>query len=304
MRYSRVSIWSRLSWFKGGVIEYMQRNDALLTKPSHVNQESGVNNNVEKNKEVESTRQDEEYSKAFNHKTSSHPIPPTPFPSRLEKIGDEKQSKKYLDVLKELHINISFVDALEQMPSYVKFLKDILTKKRRMNHYEIVALSQATRDVFNNGALDKMTDPRSFIIPCSIGGMDLDPAWPEGKIEVVLVKMDKFLFLINFIILDNEADWDFSIIWERPFLSTSRALINIHQGELTMQLNDQEVTFNIVNAIKFPSDAENCSAIESLGWDYCKEEVFVELFIPEEFFKDEDSKDILEAPYLSSSSSK
>ncbi|TYK11899.1 uncharacterized protein E5676_scaffold177G00620 [Cucumis melo var. makuwa] len=115
--------------------------------------------------------------------------------------------------------------------------------------------------------------------------------------------MDKFLFLINFIILDNEADWEFSIIWERPFLSTGRALINIHQGELTMQLNDQEVTFNIVNAIKFPSDAENCSAIESLGWDYCKEEVFVELFIPEEFFKDEDSKDILEAPYLSSSSS-
>ncbi|TYK11898.1 uncharacterized protein E5676_scaffold177G00610 [Cucumis melo var. makuwa] len=138
----------------------MQRNDALLTKPSHVNQESGV-----------------AIWAAGN---------------RLEKIGDEKQSEKYLDILKELHIHISFVDALEQMPLYVKFLKDILAKKRRMNHYEIVALSQATRDVFNNGALEKMTDPRSFIIPCSIGGMDLGRAQCDLGASINLMSLSIF----------------------------------------------------------------------------------------------------------------
>ncbi|TYK25882.1 Transposon Ty3-G Gag-Pol polyprotein [Cucumis melo var. makuwa] len=41
--------------------------------------------------------------------------------------------------------------------------------------------------------------------------------------------------------------------------------------------------------MKFPSNVENCNAIKSLGWDYCEEEVLTKLFIPEEFFKEEDS---------------
>ena len=45
-------------------------------------------------------------------------------------------------MLKQLHINISFVEALEQMPNYAKFFKDILTKKRRHGEFDIVALTQ------------------------------------------------------------------------------------------------------------------------------------------------------------------
>ena len=52
-----------------------------------------------------------------------------PFPQRLKKKNDEGQFKKFLNVLKQLHINILLVEALEQMPSYVKFLKDILFKE-------------------------------------------------------------------------------------------------------------------------------------------------------------------------------
>ena len=58
------------------------------------------------------------------------------FPGRLKKKGDKQQFKKFLDVLNQLQINILFVNALEQMPLYVKFLKDILANKRRMNEYE------------------------------------------------------------------------------------------------------------------------------------------------------------------------
>ena len=56
-----------------------------------------------------------------------------------------------------------------------------------------------------------------------------------------------------------------------------------------MRLNDHEVTFNVTNVLKFLADVENYSVIESLGWDYCEEEVLTELFIPEEFFEEEDS---------------
>ena len=52
---------------------------------------------------------------------------PVPYPQRLKKHKLDKQFTKFMDVFKKLHINIPFADALEQMPSYVKFMKDILS---------------------------------------------------------------------------------------------------------------------------------------------------------------------------------
>ena len=65
---------------------------------------------------------------------------PPPFPQRFQKQQQDKQFSKILGVIKQLHINIPFVEALEQMPNYVKFLKDILTKKIRLGEFETVAL--------------------------------------------------------------------------------------------------------------------------------------------------------------------
>ena len=47
-----------------------------------------------------------------------------------------------MEVFKKLHINISFVDALEQMPNYVKFIKDILSRKIRLSDFETVNLTE------------------------------------------------------------------------------------------------------------------------------------------------------------------
>ena len=57
---------------------------------------------------------------------------PIPYPQRLKKHKMDKQFTKFMDVFKKLHLNIPFADALEQMPSYVKFMKDILSQKRRL----------------------------------------------------------------------------------------------------------------------------------------------------------------------------
>ncbi|XP_063939750.1 uncharacterized protein LOC135148455 [Daucus carota subsp. sativus] len=72
----------------------------------------------------------------------SHIQPQPPFPQRFQKKKQDVQFKKFLDVLKQLHINIPLVEALEQMPNYVKFMKDILTKKRRLGEFETVALTK------------------------------------------------------------------------------------------------------------------------------------------------------------------
>ncbi|KAL5579437.1 hypothetical protein UlMin_011879 [Ulmus minor] len=185
--------------------------------------------------------------------------PPPPFPQRFQKQQQDQKFRRFLDVLKQLHINIPLVEALEQMPNYLKFMKDILTKKRQFGEFEIVALTRECSAVLQNKLPPKLKDPRSFTIPCSIenqyfgkalcdlgASINLMPmsifkrlgigearptivslqladrsiAYPEGKIEDVLVKVDKFIFPVDFVVLDYEADLEVSIILGRPFLAT------------------------------------------------------------------------------------
>ncbi|XP_062086097.1 uncharacterized protein LOC133792197 [Humulus lupulus] len=65
-----------------------------------------------------------------------------PYPQRLRNQNLDKQFAKFLEVFKKLHINIPFAEALEQMPSYVKFMEEILSNKRKMGDYEMVALTE------------------------------------------------------------------------------------------------------------------------------------------------------------------
>ncbi|KAJ9547944.1 LOW QUALITY PROTEIN: hypothetical protein OSB04_020487 [Centaurea solstitialis] len=192
-----------------------------------------------------------------------------PFPQRVKPKNVDDQFKKFLDVFKQLHINIPLVEALEQMPSYVKFLKDILNKKRRLGEFETVALTKECSALLTNKIPQKLKDPGSFTIPCSIGGKevghalcdlgasinlmplsifkklgigearpttvtlqlaDRSIAYPKGKIEDVLVKVDKFIFPADFVILDYEADRETPIILGRPFLATGRTLIDVQKG--------------------------------------------------------------------------
>ncbi|KAM6568808.1 hypothetical protein CsatB_016793 [Cannabis sativa] len=65
-----------------------------------------------------------------------------PYPQRLQKNKIDKQFSKFLEIFKKLHINIPFLEALEQMPTYLKFMKDILSKKRKLEEFEMVALTE------------------------------------------------------------------------------------------------------------------------------------------------------------------
>ena len=78
------------------------------------------------------------------------------------------------------------------MSSYIKFLKDILAKKRKINDFEIVALTQATNDDFKNGVPEKMTDPRSFTVSYSKGGMDLGCALCDLGASINLMPLSIF----------------------------------------------------------------------------------------------------------------
>ncbi|XP_024043234.1 uncharacterized protein LOC112099934 [Citrus clementina] len=94
---------------------------------------------------------------------------PPPFPQSFQKQKQDKHFSKFLEVLKQLHINIPFVEALEQMPNYVKFLKDILVRKRRLGEFETVVLTQESSHMLQSKIPTKVKDPGNFTIPCSIG---------------------------------------------------------------------------------------------------------------------------------------
>ncbi|XP_017609371.1 uncharacterized protein LOC108455302 [Gossypium arboreum] len=93
---------------------------------------------------------------------------------------------------------------------------------------------------------------------------DRSLAYPEGKMDDVLVRVDKFISPIDFIVLEFEADKEVLIILRRPFLTTRRMLIDVQKRELTMRVQDDQVTFNVLKAMKFPDSAEECLVMEEL----------------------------------------
>ncbi|KAK8632720.1 hypothetical protein V6N13_073103 [Hibiscus sabdariffa] len=260
---------------------------------------------VEKDKGEGSTSKPAEVA-SENATTKAIPTPPVeevrpqpPFPQRLKKHNDDIQFKKFVDILDQLHINVPFLEVVEQMPTYVKFLKEIVTKKRKVEKYETISKVKEYYSVLSNLPL-KRKDPDIFIIPCSIGenyvrkalcdlgssvnlmpkaiflklGMgnarptsvilqlaDRSHVRPEGRIEDVIMKVDKFVFPIDFVILDCEVDANAPIILGRPFLATGHILIDCEKGELTMRVVDQCVTVNVFRNLKYVDDSVECQNI-------------------------------------------
>ena len=226
-----------------------------------------------------------------------------PFPQRLQKAKREEQFSRFLDIFKKIEINIPFSEVINQMPIYAKFLKEILNKKRKIDEKGIVNLTATCSEVIQQKLLAKMKDPGSFTIPCSIGkyefkkalsdssaSINLMPllvvqrlslgeltptaitlqmadrsmAQPEGILEDVLVKVRKFIFLVDFVIMKMEEDTQVPLLLGRPFLTTGAALIDVQKGELTLRVGNEAVHFNIKRSLEHPDvDAESCIAVEN-----------------------------------------
>ena len=92
-----------------------------------------VTEEVEAEKVIQPSQRDDTNKEQLKEKqseentTEANASMPVPYPQRLKRHKLDKKFTKFMDVFKKLHINIPFADALEQMPSYVKFMKDILS---------------------------------------------------------------------------------------------------------------------------------------------------------------------------------
>ena len=95
--------------------------------------------------------------------------PAVPFPQRLQKARREERFSKFLEIFKKIEINIPFAEAINQMHNYAKFLKEILSKKKKIAEEGIVNLTATYSAVIQRSLPAKMKDPGSFTIPCFIG---------------------------------------------------------------------------------------------------------------------------------------
>ena len=92
---------------------------------------------------------------------------------------------------------------------------------------------------------------------------------PFGVVEDVLITVDKFIIPIDFVILDFEADLNCLVILGRPFLNTGRALIDVHEGKLTLRAGNESIEFHMSKMLKYPFDNEFCMRVEVI--DECVE---------------------------------
>nr|XP_027068449.1 uncharacterized protein LOC113693886 [Coffea arabica] len=197
------------------------------------------------------------------------PIPlPVSFPQRLKLSRNNKEFEKFVNIFKQLHVNIPFVDAILQISSYAKFLKEIMTKKRKLVDSETITLTEECSVIIQNKLPPKLKHPGSFTVPCTIDNVEFFKALcnfgasvslipltvarsirhPMGILENALIKVQKFIIPIDFIVLDMEEDVNVPIILGRPFLVT--AGIQEEQIEEMTEFLQAQVPYKRRNAYK------------------------------------------------------
>ena len=106
----------------------------------------------------------------------------------------------------------------------------------------------------------RLREPKSTTISLQLAERSYQH--PQGIIENVLVKVGKFIFPADFVILDMEEDDTVPIILGRSFLATGKAQINVQEGEIKLRVQGDEITFHVFQPMKHPDDDPNEDILE------------------------------------------
>ena len=139
------------------------------------NGRSMIERTIETEKQVQTEQPEKSSEQKQKEKVKAY-TPAVPFPQRIQKEKKEEQFSKFLEIFKKIEINISFAKAINQMPNYAKFMKEILSKKKKNAEEGVVNLTATCSAVIQRSLPTKMKDPGSFTIPCSIGKYEFKKA--------------------------------------------------------------------------------------------------------------------------------
>nr|GEU69029.1 reverse transcriptase domain-containing protein [Tanacetum cinerariifolium] len=206
---------------------------------------------------------------------------------------DDILAAKFMEIFRDLHFELSFADALVHMPKFAPMFKKLLNNKNKFIELTKTPLNENCSAVILKKLPEKLGDPGRFLIPCDFfkfdnclaladlgASINLMPLsiWkklklptlndtkmvleladrtiskPTRVVENVFVKVGKFYFPADFVVLDFIADPRIPLILGRPFLSTAHALIDVYEGEIILRHDDQSLTLKCGDK---PSNSNN-----------------------------------------------
>nr|GEY80898.1 reverse transcriptase domain-containing protein [Tanacetum cinerariifolium] len=245
-----------------------------------------------------------------------------PYPSRLakEKLREKDDiiALEFMEIFRDLHFELSFVDALVHMPEFASMFKKLLNNKNKLIELTKTPLNEKCSAVVLKKLPEKLGDPGRFLIPCDFSEFDnclaladlgesinLMPLsiWkklklptlndtkmvleladitilkPTGVAENVFMKVGKFYFPADFVVLDFIVDLRVPLILGRPFLSTAHAIINVHEREIILRQDKQSLTIQCGDtpSIKKFKQLNKIDFINAGGRDFDSEEI--EIFL-------------------------
>nr|GEZ36732.1 reverse transcriptase domain-containing protein [Tanacetum cinerariifolium] len=194
---------------------------------------------------------------------------------------DDILAAKFMEIFRDLHFELSFADALVHMPKFAPMFKKLLNNKNKLIELTKMPLNENCSALVLKKLSEKLGDPGRFLIPCDFfefdnclaladlrASINLIPLsiWKKLKLptlndtkmvleladrtiskhmgvaENVFVKVGKFYFPVDFVVLDFIADPCISLILGRPFLSTAHALIDVYEGDIILRHDDKSLT--------------------------------------------------------------
>ncbi|GJV64774.1 reverse transcriptase domain-containing protein [Tanacetum coccineum] len=192
------------------------------------------------------------------------------------------QHSRFLKMFKQLRLEIGLKDALVEMPKFNKWLSSLLRNKEKLEEIAITTVNAECSAIIMNKVPEKLEDPGKFLIPCALQELDRTSALadsgasinllphsiykklglealtptrmtlelanrsithPMGIAEDVVVRVDGFTFLADFVVVNFEPDPRVPIILGRPFLRTAKALIDLYEETLTLRVGKEELVY-------------------------------------------------------------
>ncbi|GJT31063.1 reverse transcriptase domain-containing protein [Tanacetum coccineum] len=222
------------------------------------------------------------------------------------------QKEKIFQMFQDLRFDISFADALFLMPRFAPTIRDLLMNKEKLLELVKIPLNENCSAMLLKKLPEKLGDPGKFLIPCEFPGMEICYAladlgasinlmplsiwkklslpelsstrmtleladrsitYPKGLAEDVYVKVGKIHFPADFVVVAFEADPRVPLILGRSFLKTGRTLIDVYKGEITLCVENEAVTFNLDQTMKYSSTNDKSVNRIDLIDEICEEYV-------------------------------
>ncbi|GJU49321.1 reverse transcriptase domain-containing protein [Tanacetum coccineum] len=215
--------------------------------------------------------------------TSYQPKLPYPERMKVrENYKPSAQHSRFLKMFKQLRLEIGLKDALVEMPKFNKWLSSLLRNKEKLEEIAITTVNAKCSAIIMNKVPKKLEDLGKFLIPCVLQELDrtsaladfrasinllphsiykqigleaLNPTQmtlelanrsvthPMGIAEDVVVRVDGFTFLADFVVVNFQPNPRVPIILGRPFLRTAKALIDLYEEKLTLRVGKEELVY-------------------------------------------------------------